>query len=51
MGRIKINPNERSWGINLISIINQFTNRHDLIIDNAGGNSQFFLVNNACFLM
>lgn len=39
MTNIKINPNERSWAIDLISKINQFVDKHDLIIKRAGGES------------
>lgn len=39
MSQIKINANERSWAINLISLINKFVDNHDFLIKNAGGES------------
>ncbi|MGF3067039.1 N-6 DNA methylase [Facklamia sp. P12950] len=39
MSQIKINANERSWAINLISLINKFVDNHDLLIKNVGGES------------
>ena len=36
---ITVNSNERSWAINLISSINRFADKNDLIVNNAGGES------------
>lgn len=36
---ITVNSNERSWEINLISSINRFADKNDLIVNNAGGES------------
>lgn len=36
---ITVNSNERSWAINLISSINGFADKNDLIVNNAGGES------------
>lgn len=39
MTDITVNSNERSWAINLISSINRFADKNDLIVNNAGGES------------
>lgn len=36
---VKINKNERSWAIELISQINSIVDNHDFVIKRAGGES------------
>lgn len=40
---VTINKNERSWAIELISLINSIADNNDLVIKRAGGEVQFLL--------